>query len=131
MLLRVLNMILVILAIFLAVRFGTDMITLNEEMVSVYRHVNFSDGAIKFTGIVLIASALLLLLRKTFVAGNILLILQALMLFVLNAVQGDGKGAVMALPFIILHIIILLLRYPFVNVLIKEHRHPNEPEPKR
>lgn len=124
-------MILVILAIFLAVRFGTDMITLNEEMVSVYREFNFSDGAIKITGIILIASALLLLFRRTFVAGNVLLILQAVMLFILYAVQGDGKGAVMALPFIILHIIILILRYPFVNVLIKEHRHPNEPEPRK
>lgn len=127
---KVLNIVLMLFTLFFGMSSAIGMIKGSGDLVPIYREFHFSDTVLMIQGALLIVALIMLFFRPTFVLGNMIAIGLALILFILNAIKADGKGALMAIPIIGLHVVILWLRYPFTKELNEEAHQVEEGRPR-
>ncbi|MFN0254160.1 hypothetical protein [Pedobacter ureilyticus] len=112
MTIKILNSILILVAVFMGLKQGWAMLSGKPEMLLMFSKWNFSKTAIMVNGAITIIAALLILFPKTFVWGNLLMAAGILMILGLQLLIKDLKGAAMELPFLLLNLIIIYLQYP-------------------
>jgi hypothetical protein len=112
MIIKVINSLLILFAVFMGIKQGYAMLTSKPEMMELFGKWNFSRTAIMITGVCTLVSALLILYPKTFVWGNFLMAAGILMIICLQLSVKDLKGAAIELPFFALNLIIIYLQYP-------------------
>lgn len=115
MILKILNSILILVAVFMGLKQGFAMFTTKPEMLEMFGKWNFSKTAVMINGAITIISALLILFPKTFVWGNFLMVAGILMIICLQLLHKDLKGAVIEIPFLLLNLIIIYLQHPLKN----------------
>lgn len=113
MITKILNIILILFAVYMGIKQGWAMVSGKPEMLQMLGKLGLSSGMIMLLGILTLASAVMILIPQTFVPGNILMAGTILLILVLELFHGDIKGAFIELPFILLNIIIIFLKYPF------------------
>lgn len=115
MMLKILNSVLILCAVFMGLKQGYAMLTAKAEMLEMFSKWNFSKTAIMINGAITIFSALLILFPKTFVWGNFLMGAGILMIMCLHLLDKDLKGFAIELPFLLLNLVIIYLQYPFLK----------------
>ena len=112
MILKIINSILILVAVFMGFKQGYAMIVGKPEMVEMFSKWNFSKTAIMINGVVTILGALLILYPKTFVWGNFIMAAGILMIICLHLLDKDLKGMAIELPFLLLNLVIIYLQHP-------------------
>ena len=112
MILRIINSVLILVAVFMGLKQGWAMFSAKTEMLTMFGNWQFSKTAVMINGIVTMVSALLILHPKTFLWGNFLMAADILLIICFHLLDKDMKGAFIELPFLVLNMIILYLQHP-------------------
>lgn len=115
MTIKIINSILILVAVFMGLKQGWAMLSGKPEMLLMFSKWNFSKTAIMVNGAITIIAALLILFPRTFVWGNLLMAAGILMILGLQLLIKDLKGAAMELPFLLLNLVIIYLQHPLKN----------------
>ena len=113
MIVKILNSILILFAVFMGVKHGWNMLTAKPEMLEMFGKWNFSKNAIVINGAVTLLASVLILFPKTFVWGNFLMATGILMIICLQLLNKDLKGVAIEIPFLLLNLVIIYLGHPF------------------
>jgi hypothetical protein len=117
MILRIINAVLILVAVFMGMRQGYAMFSGKAEMLEMFGKWNFSKSAVMINGAVTMLSAVMILHPKTFIWGNFIMAAGILMLICLHLMDGNFKGVLLELPFLFLNLIIIYLQHPLKNGL--------------
>ncbi|MCY1662158.1 MAG: hypothetical protein GXO46_10205 [Chlorobi bacterium] len=112
MILKLINSVLILIAVCMGVKQGYAMFSGKPEMLEMFGKWNFSKTAVMINGGTTILAAVLILFPKTFVWGNFLMAAGILMIICLQLVSKDLKGAAIELPFLLLNLVILYFQHP-------------------
>lgn len=112
MILKTINAILILTAVFMGLKQGWAMFSGKTEMLEMFGKWNFSKTAVMINGIITMLAALMILLPKTFVWGNFLMAAGILLIICLHLLHRDLKGAAIEVPFLLLNLIIIYLQHP-------------------
>jgi hypothetical protein len=112
MILKILNSILILVAVFMGLKQGYAMFSGKPEMVEMFSKWNFSKTGLMINGAVTMIAAILILFPKTFVWGNFLMAAGILLIICLHLLDKDLKGMAIELPFILLNLVIIYLQHP-------------------
>ena len=112
MILKMLNSVLMLVAVFMGFKQGYAMLNGKPEMLEMFSKWGFTKTGVMCTGAVTIIAALLMLFPKTFVWGNFLMATGILMIICLHLLDKDLKGVAIELPFLLLNLVIIYLQYP-------------------
>ena len=115
MLLKILNAILILGAVFMGLKQGYAMYSGKPEMIEMFSKWNFTKTALMINGIILMLSAVLILFPKTFVWGNFLMAAGILMIICFQLLDKNLKGIAVEIPFLLLNFIIIYLQHPLKN----------------
>jgi hypothetical protein len=113
MILKILNSILILVAVFMGLKQGWAMFTTKPEMIEMFSKWNFSKTALMINGAVTMIAAILILFPKTFFFGNFLMAAGILLIICLRLLDRDLKGMAIELPFLLLNLVIIYLQHPF------------------
>lgn len=116
MIIKILNAILILVAVFMGCKQGWAMLSAKPEMLELFGKWHFSKTGVMVNGAITIASALLILFPKTFVWGNFLMAAGILLIICFHLLAKDWKGVVIELPFFALNLLIIYLQHP-----LKDH----------
>lgn len=109
---KILNSILMLVAVFMGLKQGYAMLTTKPEMVEMFSKWNFNKTGLMINGAITMLSALLILFPKTFVWGNFLMAAGILMIICFHLLDKDLKGVAIELPFLLLNLLIIYLQHP-------------------
>jgi len=112
MILKIINSILMLIAVFMGLKQGWAMFTGKPEMVEMFSKWNFNKTGLMINGLITIISALLIIFPKTFVWGNLLMAAGILVIICFHLLDKDLKGVLLELPFLFLNLLIIYLQYP-------------------
>ncbi len=115
MILKILNAILILGAVFMGLKQGYAMFSGKPEMIEMFSKWNFTKTALMINGIILMLSAILILFPKTFVWGNFLMAAGILMIICFQLLYKNLKGVAVEIPFLLLNFIIIYLQHPLKN----------------
>ncbi len=112
MILKIINSLLIIFAVFMGTRHGWNMVTAKPEMLEMFGKWNFGKNAVVLNGAITLLASLLILFPKTFIWGNFLMAAGILMILCLQLLHKDLRGAAIEIPFLLLNLVILWLQHP-------------------
>ena len=111
MILKTINSILILGAVFIGLKQGWAMASSKPEILDMFANWNFSKTGVMITGALTMLSALLILLPETFVWGNFLMATGILLIICFHLLDRDLKGVAIELPFFLLNLIIIYLQH--------------------
>jgi len=112
MLLRILNSLLMLFAVFMGVKQGYAMFSGKPEMVDLFGKWGFGKTGLTINGIITMAAAVLILFPKTFVWGNFLMAAGILLIICYHLLDRDLRGVAIEVPFLLLNLVIIYLQHP-------------------
>lgn len=112
MILKIINGILILVAVFMGLKQGYAMLTGKPEMMEMFGKWNFNKTGLMITGAVTMLSAIMILFPKTFVWGNFLMAAGILLIICFHLMDKDLKGVAIELPFLLLNLVIIYLQHP-------------------
>lgn len=112
MILKIINSILILVAVFMGLKQGWAMLSGKPEMLEMFSKWNFSKTTVMVNGAITIIAALMILFPKTFVWGNLLMAAGILMIICLHLLDKDLKGVAIEIPFLLLNLVIIYLQHP-------------------
>lgn len=112
MILKIVNSILILVAVFMGFKQGYAMFSAKPEMLDMFGKWGFNKSGLMINGAVTIIAALLILYPKTFVWGNFLMAAGILLIICFHLLDKDIKGVAIELPFLFLNLIIIYLQHP-------------------
>ena len=115
MVIKIINAILILFAVYMGLKQGGAMLTGKQEMLDMFSKWHFSKTAVMITGGVTVLSALLILLPRTFKAGNFLMAAGILLIICFHLSDKDLKGVAIELPFLLLNLVIIYLQHPLAG----------------
>jgi hypothetical protein len=115
MLLKGINLILMLIAVFMGFKQGWAMLSGKPGMLELFGKWDFTKTGIAMLGVVTALSAVLIIFPKTFVWGNFLMAATILLIICFHLLDKDLKGVSVELPFLLLNLIIIYLQHPFKN----------------
>lgn len=115
MALKIINSILILVAVFMGIKQGWAMLSGKPEMLELFGKWNFSKTAVMVNGAVTILAAIMILFPKTFGWGNFLMAAGILLIICFHLLDKDWKGVLTELPFLLLNLVIIYLQHPFKN----------------
>lgn len=115
MALKIVNSVLILVAVFMGFKQGYAMLSGKTEMLEMFGKWNINRTGLIAIGTVTMLSALLILFPKTFIWGNFLMAAGILLIICFHLLNKDLKGVMIELPFILLNVIIIYLQHPLKN----------------
>ena len=115
MVIKIINGILILVAVFMGLKQGWAMTSGKSEMLEMFGKWGFTKTGVMINGIVTIVSALLILFPKTFLWGNFLMAATILMIICFHLLERDLKGVAIEIPFLFLNLIIIYLQHPLAS----------------
>lgn len=112
---KVINSVLILVAVFMGIKQGWAMTTGKAEMLALFSKWHFSMTGVMVDGVITMISALLILHPKTFLWGNFLMAAGILLIICFHLLDKDLKGVAIELPFFLLNLIIIYLQHPLSN----------------
>lgn len=112
MILKVINSILILVAIAMGLKQGYAMISAKPEMMEMFEKWGFSKMGLMINGGITIIAALLIVFPKTFVWGNFLMAAGILMIICFHLLDKDLKGVAIEIPFLLINLVIIYLQHP-------------------
>lgn len=87
----------------------------NPQSLKMMSELGISESAIPFFGVLLIVVGILLLIPKTFFWGNVLNAISIIIVMALALRAGNLNMVLMEIPFLIMPLVMIWLKYPFRN----------------
>ncbi|MCT4124040.1 hypothetical protein HZP43_01585 [Elizabethkingia anophelis] len=115
MVLKIINAILILFAVFMGFKQGSAMFAGKPEMLELFGKWHIGKSGVMINGLVTMLSAVLILFPKTFVWGNFLMAAGILLIICFQVSERDFKGALIELPFLLLNLLIIYLQHPLKN----------------
>lgn len=113
MILKLINSILMLVAVYMGFKQGWAMMSGKAEMLDMFGKWEFSKTGVAVLGFLTLLSAVLIIFPKTFVWGNFLMASTILLIICFHLLDKDLKGVGIELPFLLLNLIIIYLQHPF------------------
>lgn len=111
------SLVLLLVSVFLAFKHGWD--TLNYKnhpgSLKMMNELGIAESMIPFFGGITILIGVLLLIPKTFFLGNVLNAMSILLIMALAIRAGNLKMVLIEIPFLIIPLVMIWLKYPFRN----------------
>ncbi|MBF4514778.1 hypothetical protein IRZ71_00390 [Flavobacterium sp. ANB] len=118
MILKIIHSGLFLFVVFMGIKQGYSMISGSPEIVKILESLSFNKTEILLFGIVTLLSGILIFHPKTFLAGNFIMFTTILLLIVVQIQNQNLKGAVIEIPFLLMNIFLVYLKYPFSNAFL-------------
>ncbi|MCS4304019.1 MULTISPECIES: DoxX family protein [Chryseobacterium] len=115
MILKIINSILILTAVFMGIKQGIAMFSGKPEMTTMFGKWGFDKTGLMINGAITILAAVLILFPKTFVWGNFLMAAGILLIICFHLLDKDFKGVLIELPFLFLNLLIIYLQHPLKN----------------
>ncbi|HEV7378885.1 MAG TPA: DoxX family protein [Dyadobacter sp.] len=115
MILKIINALLMLVAVAMGFKQGFAMATGKPEMVTMFSKWNFERMALMINGIITIIAAAMIIFPKTFIWGNFLMSAGILLIICFHLADGDLRGVLIEIPFLLLNLIIIYLQHPMVR----------------
>ena len=115
MILKIINGILILTAVFMGFKQGYAMFSGKPEMMEMFSKWGFGKTGLMINGAVTILAAILILFPKTFVWGNFLMAAGILLIICFHLLDKDLKGVAIEIPFLLLNLLIIYLQHPLKN----------------
>ena len=112
MILKIINGILILVAVFMGFKQGYAMFSGKPEMMEMFGKWGFGKTGLMINGTITILAAVLILFPKTFVWGNFLMAAGILLIICFHLLDKDFKGVMIELPFLLLNLLIIYLQHP-------------------
>jgi hypothetical protein len=112
MIIKLINIILIAVAVFMGIKQGWAMISAKQDMVDMFGKWDISPIGLLILGSLTMFSAFLILFTQTFVYGNVLMASTILLIIGFHLHDADWKGVLTELPFFLLNLVIISLKYP-------------------
>lgn len=112
MILKIINSLLILTAVFMGIKQGTAMMMGKPEMTAIFGKWGFSKTGLMINGAITIIAAVLILFPKTFVWGNFLMAAGILLIICFQLQDRDFKGPMIEIPFLLLNLLIIYLHHP-------------------
>ncbi|WP_343745344.1 DoxX family protein [Chitinophaga sp.] len=116
MILKIVNAILILFAVFMGFKQGYAMFSGKPEMLEMFGKWGLGRTGVMINGAITILAAVLILFPRTFVWGNFLMALGILLIICFHLQDRDLKGVLIELPFLLLNLVIIYLQYPLKNM---------------
>lgn len=116
MTLKLINSTLILLAVFLGIKHGWNMLMAKPEMLEMFGKFHFPKYAVIINGGITFVASILILFPKTFLWGNFLMAAGILLIICFQLLNKDFKDAFIEVPFLLLNLVILYLQHPFRSV---------------
>lgn len=104
-----------LVAVAMGFKQGFAMATGKPEMVTMFSKWNFERMALMINGIITIIAAAMIIFPKTFIWGNFLMSAGILLIICFHLADGDLRGVLIEIPFLLLNLIIIYLQHPMVR----------------
>ncbi len=121
MVLKIINTLLILFAVYMGVKQGSAMLTGKPAMIELFGKWQVGPTGVMLLGIATLAGAVLTLLPQTFVYGNFITAAGIMLIIAFQLSDRNLKGVAIELPFLLLSLLIIYLRYPFPE-LFKTNR---------
>jgi hypothetical protein len=121
MLVKLINSVLILLAVFMGVKQGWLLLAGRSELQALLLKSEVGRNVILLMGLVTLICSLLLLHPRTFFWANFLLATFILLLLCLQLRQQNWAGMLTEIPFLLLHLLVLWLPHP---LLLGGHAKP-------
>ncbi|MNK11794.1 hypothetical protein D3C87_298420 [compost metagenome] len=115
MILKIINSLLMLVAIFMGLKQGWAMMSGKAEMIEMFSKWNINKPGLMVIGAITMLSALLIIFPRTFVWGNFLMAAGILLIVCFHLLDRDLKGVAIELPFLLLNLVIIYLQHPLAN----------------
>lgn len=112
MILKIINSVLILVAVVMGLKQGWAMFSGKTEMLEMFGKWNINKTGLVLIGATTMISALMILFPKTFVWGNFLMAAGILLIICFHLMDRDLKGVAIELPFLLLNLIIIYLQHP-------------------
>ena len=116
MVLKIINSVLILTAVFMGLKQGYAMFSGKPEMMEMFDKWGFNKTGLMINGVMTILAAVLILFPKTFVWGNFLMAAGILLIICLHLLGKDLKGVMVELPFFFLNLLIIYLQHPLKSL---------------
>ena len=108
----ILTITLTVITAFMGVKQGLIMINPSHDVLQTYLEWGLGKSDIKVLGILTLASGILIMIPKTFFAGNLVMASVILVIICFQIQQKDLKSFAIEVPFFILNLILIYLQHP-------------------
>jgi len=114
---NIISLVLLLVSAGLSFKHGWDTFNYkkNPESLKMMTDLGIGESIIPALGILMILIGVLLLIPKTFFLGNVLNAISIVIIIALAIKSGNFKMALMEIPFLILPLIMIWLKYPFIK----------------
>lgn len=114
---HIISLILLLTAVFLSFKHGWDSLQVKDhpESAKMMAELGIKESYLPAMGIGMILIGLLLLFPRTFFLGNVLNAISILLIIALALNAGNIKMALIEIPFLIMPLVMIWLKYPFKN----------------
>ncbi|MCL4641927.1 MAG: hypothetical protein QHC79_18240 [Pseudosphingobacterium sp.] len=112
---HIISLILLLISVFLSFKHGWDSLHVKDhrESAKMMAELGIKESYVPIMGIMMILIGLLLLFPRTFFLGNVLNAVSILLIMALALNAGNTKMALIEIPFLIMPLILIWLKYPF------------------
>ena len=108
----ILTITLIVFAAFMGVKQGLLMMQPKPEVLEMFVKWGLEKAEMNILGMLTLLSGLLIIIPKTFFAGNLLMASVILIIICFQLQQRDLKGFAIELPFFFLNLVLLYLQHP-------------------
>lgn len=106
-----------LVSVFLAFKHGWEMFNYknNPGSLKMMNELGIGEPVIPFFGAVTILIGVLLLIPRTFFLGNVLNAISIVVIMALAVRAGNFRMALVEIPFLLMPLVMIWLKYPFVK----------------
>lgn len=115
----ILTITLIVFAAFIGVKQGLLMMEPRQEVLEMFVKWGLDKAEMNALGTLTLVSGLLIMIPKTFFAGNLLMASVILIIICFQLQQKDLKGFAIELPFFLLNLVLLYLQHPINDLKSK------------
>ncbi|MDR2274552.1 MAG: hypothetical protein LBF27_26840 [Sphingobacterium sp.] len=116
MILKIINSILILGAVFMGLKQGYAMFSGKTEMMEMFGKWGLTKTGLAINGLITMLAALLILFPKTFMWGNFLMAAGILLIICFHLLDKNLKGVGIEIPFLLLNLLIIYLQHPLKQI---------------
>ncbi|WP_026994939.1 hypothetical protein [Flectobacillus major] len=113
----ILSLVLLVISVVLSIKHGWDTFHYkkNPETIRMMSELGITDTFVPFFGIVTFVIGILLLIPKTYFLGNVINAMSIVLIMALALRAENYKMALIEIPFLVMPLVMIWLKYPFKN----------------
>jgi len=111
---KIVSIVLLLVSAFLSIKHGWDAFQpAHADQAKMMASLGIQQPAMPYLGVFSILTGLMLFFPQTFFISNILNAITIVLIMALSLKAGDYKTALIEIPFLILPMVLIWLKYPF------------------